>query len=52
MLTIQEIDLLLKFTDEAPLESYDIISDPKSVTSLSLLYNSMVSDPPFTGRTS
>ncbi|KAF7716728.1 Uncharacterized protein PECH_008655 [Penicillium ucsense] len=36
-----EIDLLLKRTDEVPLEPYDIISDPKSVMSLSLLYNSM-----------
>ncbi|KAJ5317591.1 hypothetical protein N7508_002099 [Penicillium antarcticum] len=36
-----EIDLLLKRTNEVPLEPYDIISDPKTVVSLSLLYNSM-----------
>ncbi|KAJ5145994.1 uncharacterized protein N7515_000558 [Penicillium bovifimosum] len=36
-----EIDLLLKRTNEVPLEPYDIISDPKTVISLSLLYNSM-----------
>ncbi|KAJ5797061.1 uncharacterized protein N7518_005601 [Penicillium psychrosexuale] len=36
-----EIDLLLKRTTEVPLEPYDIISDPKTVISLSLLYNSM-----------
>ncbi|PYH88188.1 hypothetical protein BO71DRAFT_423865 [Aspergillus ellipticus CBS 707.79] len=37
----QETDLLLKLTDETPLEPYDIISDPKTVVSLSLLFNSM-----------
>lgn len=42
-LTDQEIELLLKRTDEVPLEPYDIISDPKTVVALSLLYNSMVS---------
>ncbi|CAG8422193.1 unnamed protein product [Penicillium salamii] len=36
-----EIDLLLKRTNEKSLEPYDIISDPKTVVSLSLLYNSM-----------
>ncbi|KAJ5735682.1 uncharacterized protein N7483_000807 [Penicillium malachiteum] len=36
-----EIDLLLKRTDTTPLEPYDIISDPKTVVALSLLYNSM-----------
>ncbi|KAJ5518307.1 hypothetical protein N7453_000729 [Penicillium expansum] len=36
-----EIDLLLKRTGQVPLEPYDIISDPKTVISLSLLYNSM-----------
>ncbi|KAJ5191456.1 uncharacterized protein N7498_010441 [Penicillium cinerascens] len=36
-----EIDLLLKRTDQTPLEPYDIISDPKTVVALSLLYNSM-----------
>ncbi|KAJ5759818.1 hypothetical protein N7520_006974 [Penicillium odoratum] len=36
-----EIDLLLKRTDSSPLEPYDIISDPKTVVALSLLYNSM-----------
>ncbi|KAJ6130461.1 hypothetical protein N7512_003241 [Penicillium capsulatum] len=36
-----EINLLLKRTDEVPLEPYDIISDPKTVVALSLLYNSM-----------
>lgn len=39
----QETELLLKRTSEVPLEPYDIISDPKTVSSLSLLYNSMVS---------
>ncbi|PWY75183.1 hypothetical protein BO70DRAFT_296262 [Aspergillus heteromorphus CBS 117.55] len=37
----RETDLLLKLTDEVPLEPYDIISDPKTVASLSLLFNSM-----------
>ncbi|KAJ5104852.1 hypothetical protein NUU61_002199 [Penicillium alfredii] len=36
-----EIDLLLKRTNEVPLEPYDIISDPKTVVALSLLHNSM-----------
>lgn len=36
-----EIDLLLKRTDAVPLEPYDIISDPKTVVAISLLYNSM-----------
>ncbi|KAJ5908591.1 hypothetical protein N7495_001273 [Penicillium taxi] len=36
-----ETDLLLKRTDTVPLEPYDIISDPKTVVALSLLYNSM-----------
>ncbi|TQB71753.1 hypothetical protein MPDQ_007260 [Monascus purpureus] len=35
------IDLLLKSTDETPLEPYDIVSDPKTVVALSLLHNSM-----------
>lgn len=39
----KETDLLIKRTDEVPLEPYDIISDPKTVAALSLLYNSMVS---------
>lgn len=34
---------MLKRTDAVPLEPYDIISDPKTVVALSLLYNSMVS---------
>ncbi|KAJ5619230.1 hypothetical protein N7510_003214 [Penicillium lagena] len=37
----KEIELLLKRTNQVPLEPYDIISDPKTVVSLSLLYNSM-----------
>ncbi|PGH03348.1 hypothetical protein AJ80_08708 [Polytolypa hystricis UAMH7299] len=37
----KEIELLIKRTNETPLESYDIVSDPKTVFSLSLLYNSM-----------
>ncbi|GFF64460.1 probable exocyst complex component sec8 [Aspergillus lentulus] len=37
----KEIELLLKRTDEVSLEPYDIISDPKTVVALSLLYNSM-----------
>ncbi|QSS55698.1 Sec8 exocyst complex component specific domain-containing protein [Histoplasma capsulatum var. duboisii H88] len=40
-LIAKEIDLLIKYTNETPLESYDIVSDPKTVFSLSLLYNSM-----------
>lgn len=36
----KETKLLLKSTSEVPLEPYDIISDPKTVTALSLLYNS------------
>lgn len=43
MLTRQEIELLLKRTEEVPIEPHDIISDPKTVVALSLLYNSMVS---------
>lgn len=39
----QETELLLERTSIVPLEPYDIISDPKTVGSLSLLYNSMVS---------
>lgn len=39
---IKEIRLLVSRTKEHPLEAYDIISDPKSVVALSLLYNSMV----------
>lgn len=45
---MQEIDLLLKRTDSSPLEPYDIISDPKTVVALSLLYNSMVGAAPYT----
>ncbi|KAI1925462.1 exocyst subunit [Ophidiomyces ophidiicola] len=37
----QEIDLLINRTNATPLEPYDIISDPKTVYQLSLLYNSM-----------
>ncbi|GES65904.1 exocyst complex component Sec8 [Aspergillus terreus] len=37
----KETDLLLQQTTKVPLEPYDIISDPKTVVSLSLLYNSM-----------
>ncbi|PYI20744.1 hypothetical protein BO86DRAFT_417918 [Aspergillus japonicus CBS 114.51] len=37
----KEIELLLQLTSEVPLEPYDIISDPKTVVALSLLYNSM-----------
>ncbi|KMK59448.1 Exocyst complex component Sec8 [Aspergillus fumigatus Z5] len=40
-LIVKEIELLLKRTDEVSLEPYDIISDPKTVVALSLLYNSM-----------
>ncbi|OAT13259.1 xaa-Pro aminopeptidase [Blastomyces gilchristii SLH14081] len=40
-LIAKEIDLLIKYTNETPLEPYDIVSDPKTVFSLSLLYNSM-----------
>ncbi|OJD15204.1 hypothetical protein AJ78_04535 [Emergomyces pasteurianus Ep9510] len=40
-LIAKEIDLLIKFTNETRLEPYDIVSDPKTVFSLSLLYNSM-----------
>ncbi|ERF70132.1 hypothetical protein EPUS_00319 [Endocarpon pusillum Z07020] len=36
-----EIQALLSATRANPLSAYDIISDPKSVASLSLLYNSM-----------
>ncbi|KAF7591248.1 hypothetical protein BBP40_001809 [Aspergillus hancockii] len=37
----KETKLLLKHTNEVPLEPYDIISDAKTVAALSLLYNSM-----------
>jgi exocyst complex component 4 len=37
----KEIQALLSATKVNPLSAYDIISDPKSVASLSLLYNSM-----------
>lgn len=37
----KEIHALLSATRAEPLSAYDIISDPKSVASLSLLYNSM-----------
>ncbi|KAK2738590.1 hypothetical protein FQN55_000467 [Onygenales sp. PD_40] len=40
-LITKEIDLLIAETNETPLEPYDIVSDPKTVFSLSLLYNSM-----------
>ncbi|KAK2800656.1 hypothetical protein FQN50_008040 [Emmonsiellopsis sp. PD_5] len=40
-LITKEIDLLIAKTNETPLEPYDIVSDPKTVFSLSLLYNSM-----------
>ena len=40
-LVLKEIQLLLTATKSNPLHPYDIISDPKSVTSLSLFYNSM-----------
>lgn len=43
--TSQETNLLLEHTNEVPLEPYDIISDPKTVMALSLLYNSTVSRP-------
>ncbi|KNG82493.1 putative Exocyst complex component Sec8 [Aspergillus nomiae NRRL 13137] len=36
----KETNLLLEHTNEVPLEPYDIISDPKTVMALSLLYNS------------
>ncbi|KAE8350945.1 hypothetical protein BDV28DRAFT_159187 [Aspergillus coremiiformis] len=36
----RETNLLIKNTNEVPLEPYDIISDAKTVTALSLLYNS------------
>jgi hypothetical protein len=34
---------MIKETNKTPLVPYDIISDPKTVVALSLLYNSMVS---------
>ncbi|KKK17963.1 hypothetical protein AOCH_003037 [Aspergillus ochraceoroseus] len=37
----KETEFLIKQTDRVPLEPFDIISDQKSVVSLSLLYNSM-----------
>ncbi|KAL1967656.1 hypothetical protein VTN77DRAFT_2913 [Rasamsonia byssochlamydoides] len=37
----RETELLIKRTNETRLEPYDIISDPKTVVALSLLYNSM-----------
>ncbi|KAJ9310076.1 hypothetical protein DTO217A2_362 [Paecilomyces variotii] len=37
----KEIDLMIKETNKNPLVPYDIISDPKTVVALSLLYNSM-----------
>ncbi|EEP79359.1 conserved hypothetical protein [Uncinocarpus reesii 1704] len=37
----KEIDMLINRTNETPLEPYDIVSDPKTVFSVSLLYNSM-----------
>ncbi|RAK88699.1 hypothetical protein BO79DRAFT_148364 [Aspergillus costaricaensis CBS 115574] len=37
----KETDILINSTNEVPLEPYDIISDPKTVVSLSLLFNSM-----------
>ena len=40
-LIAQEIQALLAATKATPLSAYDIISDPKSVHQLSLLYNSM-----------
>lgn len=40
-LITKEVQALLTATKQQPLSSYDIISDPKSVHQLSLLYNSM-----------
>ncbi|KIV85019.1 hypothetical protein PV11_00757 [Exophiala sideris] len=40
-LITKEVQALLSATKQTPLSSYDIISDPKSVHQLSLLYNSM-----------
>ncbi|KIW47373.1 uncharacterized protein PV06_00073 [Exophiala oligosperma] len=40
-LVAKEVQALLSATKQHPLSSYDIISDPKSVHQLSLLYNSM-----------
>lgn len=40
-LIAKEVQALLSSTKQNPLSSYDIISDPKSVHQLSLLYNSM-----------
>ena len=37
----KEIQLIISATKAKPLSAYDIISDPKSVASLSLLYNSL-----------
>ncbi|KKY19199.1 putative exocyst complex component [Phaeomoniella chlamydospora] len=37
----KQISALINATNEKPVESYDIISDPKSVVSLALLHNSM-----------
>lgn len=42
---MQEIELLITATNETSLKGYDMISDPKIVGSLSLLYNSMVNMP-------
>lgn len=40
-LVVKEVQALLSATKQHPLSAYDIVSDPKSVHQLSLLYNSM-----------
>jgi exocyst complex component 4 len=42
----QETTLLVQYTNETAIQPYDLISDPKNVVALSLLYNSLVSSPP------
>jgi exocyst complex component 4 len=37
----KETTLLIQHTNDTPIEPYDIISDPKNVIALSLLYNSL-----------
>ena len=40
-LVLKEVSAILSATKASPIQSFDIISDPKSVHQLSLLYNSM-----------
>ncbi|KAK2761178.1 Exocyst complex component 4 [Arachnomyces sp. PD_36] len=37
----KQTEILVKSTNETPLEPFDMVSDPKTVIALSLLYNSM-----------